>query len=125
MKWRSSIRGLALVEVLVALAVVAIALPALLNSVEGITDGTSHMRDKAMAQWIASDRLTQRAINRRLGQTGGTNSSGEVEMAGQRWQWRMVVREAPTNPNFQQVEVSVFRFGQEESLIAMMAVERK
>ncbi|MGS2724497.1 type II secretion system minor pseudopilin GspI [Porticoccus sp. GXU_MW_L64] len=120
-KYRSS--GLALVEVMVALAVVGIALPALLSSVEAGSTTAAHVRDKAVAQWIASDRITERRIRRRLGQTSRDESSGEVEMAGQRWQWRTVPL-GNTNKDFRTMETTVFRQG-EDPLITLTAVERQ
>ena len=116
-------KGLALVEVLVALAVVAIALPALLSSVEGVSDATAHIRDKAMAQWIASDRITERRIRRRLGEQLSDKNSGEVEMAGQRWLWSTVSRRTE-NSDFRTMETTVFREG-EERLITLTAVEQQ
>ncbi|MDM3869759.1 type II secretion system minor pseudopilin GspI [Porticoccus sp. W117] len=121
LKSRSS--GLALVEVMVALAVVAIALPALLSSVEAGSNTAAHVRDKAMAQWIAGDRITERRILRRLGQTQKDESSGEVEMAGQRWQWRTIALRN-TNEDFRTMETTVFREG-EDPLVTLTAVEKQ
>ena len=98
--------GLALVEVLVALFIVGLALPALLLAVDRVTDSTGHLRDKAIARWVASDRLTEARINRLGGQVLRGESSGEVEMAQQRWRWRLTARDTGI-PGIQQLQVTV------------------
>lgn len=105
---RRSDAGLALVEVLVALAIVAFALPALLYSVDRVTDSTGHLRDKAIARWVASDRLAEARIDRLGGEVLEGQSSGEVEMAKQLWRWRMTARKTDV-PGVQQLEVTVSR----------------
>lgn len=115
--------GLALVEVLVALAIVAIALPALLFSVDTVTEGTGHLRDKAIARWIASDRLTELRINRLNGQVPTGESSGEVEMARQRWRWQ--VQSFPTSlPGVRRLEVSVSRETGDPLVTLLSALEQ-
>ena len=52
-------RGFTLVEVLVALVVVAIGLAALMVAVSGTARTSGYLRDKTLAQWIALNRLTQ------------------------------------------------------------------
>jgi general secretion pathway protein I len=52
-------RGFTLVEVMVALAVVAIALPALLVALSQHVDGTGYLRDKSLAQMVAANKLAE------------------------------------------------------------------
>jgi type II secretion system protein I len=51
--------GFTLVEVLVALVVVAIGLAALMVAVSGAARTSGYLRDKTLAQWIALNRLTE------------------------------------------------------------------
>ncbi len=104
--------GFTLVEVLVALAIVGLALPALLFFVNGVTEDTAYLRDKAIAQWIASDRMAEAQVNRRL--TGAVlrgENSGETEMADSRWRWRITSTESPV-PGLRQLKVEVFHHSQ-------------
>jgi len=99
--------GFTLVEVMVALVVVALALPALLLTVQQQIDGSAYLRDKAVAQLVASNKLTELRI---LRDTGGAVlsgvDSGAVEMAGRDWFWR--TRSSATElPRFYRIEVSV------------------
>lgn len=56
---RRSNRGFTLVEVLVALVVVAIGLAALMVAVAGVARTSGYLRDKTLAQWIALNRLAE------------------------------------------------------------------
>ena len=83
-------RGFTLIEVMVALAIVGLALPALIFQVMSNIDSQDYLRDKAFAQWIAQNRLAEMQLQRILGQRvlSGT-SSGFETMAGVRWEWRI------------------------------------
>ena len=92
---RSRALGFTLVEVLVALLVVALGLTALMLSVSGTATASGYLRDKAIAQWIALNRLTEVRLNlqqSKLSVTGGTGTSaggdtGELDFAGRHWHY--------------------------------------
>lgn len=102
-------RGFALIEVLVAVAIIGLALPALLLNVMGRLDGVAYMRDRTVASWVASNRLTQVHItNLESGEIFSGRSEGVEEMAGRRWGWALESR--PTElEHFHQVEVQVWK----------------
>ena len=58
-------RGFSLIEVLVAVAIVALALPALLLNTMQQMDGTAYLREKIIASWVASNALTEIQIRHR------------------------------------------------------------
>lgn len=81
-------RGFTLVEVMVALAVVAIALPALLVSLYQQVDSTGYLRDKSLASLVAANKLTEIRIlaeSRRSLLQG--KDSGMASMADRDWYW--------------------------------------
>lgn len=81
--------GFTLVEVMVALAVVAVALTALLRTVSTHLDGSYHLRDKLLAQWVALNQVElARLDTRRLQRLPARSSSGSAELGGRRWHWR-------------------------------------
>ena len=78
-------RGFTLVEVLVALMVVAMGLAALMVAVSGAARTSSYLRDKTLAQWIALNRLTEVRLN--VTKFGQNTDTGEVSFAGRTWHY--------------------------------------
>jgi len=81
-------RGFTLVEVMVALAVVAVALPALMMSLDQQVDGTGYLRDKSLAHLVASNKLTEiRLLAKSTQDLLKGKDSGVVLMADREWYW--------------------------------------
>lgn len=96
-----SYTGFTLVEVLVALVIVAIGLAALMTAVSGTARTSGYLRDKTLAQWIALNRiaevrltvnklaqsapLTASGSTRSTGTSGG--DAGELQFAGRTWHY--------------------------------------
>jgi general secretion pathway protein I len=78
-------RGFTLVEVLVALVIVAMGLTALMVAVTGTARTSGHLRDKSLAQWIALNRLTEIRLN--TVKFGQNTDVGEVEFGGRKWHY--------------------------------------
>jgi general secretion pathway protein I len=81
-------RGFTLVEVMVALAIVAITLPALLMALYQQVDNAGYLRDKAQAEMVALNKLAEMrlvAASTRNVQAGKDN--GDSEFAGRDWYW--------------------------------------
>jgi len=97
--------GFTLMEVLVALAVVAIALTAILGSSGRTVSNAASLRDTTLAQWVAENRLSEVRLEGQWPSTGGTQ--GEAEMGGREWFWRMEV-ENTEDEDLRRVEVSVY-----------------
>ncbi len=100
-------QGFTLVEVMVALAIVALALPALLVALSRQVDATGYMRDKSVAQMVAANKLTELRILARARESLLQGSdSGVSEMAGREWYWWL--ESQPTEvPAFYRIEIDV------------------
>ena len=81
----SSARGFTLVEVLVALMVVAIGLAALMVAVSGTARTSGILRDKTIAGWIALNRLEEVRLN--LTKYGQNTDTGELDFANRKWHY--------------------------------------
>ncbi len=81
--------GFTLIEVMVAVAVIAVALPALMYSMVGQIDSSAYLRDKMQAQWVAENVMAQTRLNNRLGQQLKKSDSGKEDLAGRKWRWTM------------------------------------
>jgi general secretion pathway protein I len=77
--------GFTLVEVLVALMVVALGLAALMMTVSSTARTSGYLRDKTLAQWIALNRLTEVRLN--LNKFGQNTDIGEVNFANRTWHY--------------------------------------
>lgn len=75
-----------LLEVMVALAIFALAGIAVMSSVSQQLVGLTALEEKTLATWVADNRLVE--IKLRKSWPGLTWINGKEEMAGQTWYWR-------------------------------------
>ena len=97
-------RGFTLVEVLVAVAIVAIALGAGLRAAGALTDNAQRLGDVITAQWCADNQLTNLKLSRLLPSVGDADFS--CEQLGRSFSGKLVTRPTP-NPNFRRVDAIV------------------
>ena len=98
-------RGLTLIEVLVALAVVAITLATGLKAAGALTANAQRVVDVTAAQWCAENQLIALKLSRQFPGVGDSDFS--CEQLGRRYRGEMRVRPTP-NPNFRRVDAAVF-----------------
>lgn len=100
-------RGFTLVEVMVAMAIVAVAISALLFQMTSTIDNTAHLRDKTIAHWVALNQLELMYLeNQQTNQLLEKERSGSDVMAGREWFWRVKPLQTAAE-GFLQLEVSV------------------
>jgi general secretion pathway protein I len=99
-------RGFTLLEILVALAVVAIALLAVQRAMLSAADQAEALRARLVATWVAQDRLAELRLSRTLPPLG--TAEGRVEQGGRAWAWRSEIGTTP-NPAVRRVEIEVMR----------------
>jgi len=95
---RNTGRGFTLIEVLIALAVVALAVGALLGTITSAASNLSYLKDKTLAEWVALNRLTEIRISQQMPDKG--KRTGNTVMGGMRWQWEEEVTELPVKGMF-------------------------
>ena len=85
---RSDERGFTLVEVLVALLVLALALVALQLRMSSYLDDAAYLRERTLANWVALNQAELLHITRRLDlATEAESVSGSVRLGGRDWYW--------------------------------------
>lgn len=100
-------RGFTLIEVMVALAVVAVALPALLMTLSQQLDSVRYLEDRSHAQWVAANRLAElRLVSQSRGSLQAGLIAGEEELAGRKWYWWSEGKETAV-PGFYRYEILV------------------
>ena len=98
-------QGFTLLEVLIALAVVAIAVAAILH---GIGAGATHATDlqtRRFASWVAQNHLAQLRLRRQWPPVQQT--TGKTRMAGHTWRWRQTVSQTQV-AGIRRVDVDVW-----------------
>jgi general secretion pathway protein I len=101
----SAQRGFTLIEVLIALVIVALGMSALLETLGSAADTSTWLRDKTFAQWIGFNQLA----TLRLSGTTPTNGTtdGELDFAGRHWRWRQVISSDLGIPGVLRIDVKV------------------
>ncbi|MBT9465779.1 type II secretion system minor pseudopilin GspI [Hydrogenophaga sp.] len=97
-------RGFTLIEVLVALAVIAITLAAGLQATGALTRAATRQSDQWLAQICAENELTRLRLLRQLPGTG--DSEVPCSQAGRAMLVRVAVLPTP-NPNFRRIDAVV------------------
>ncbi len=97
-------RGFTLIEVLAALAIVAIGMAAVLTTLGSSASTAGYLRDKTLAQWIALNQVAQTRLSGETPAPGTTD--GTVDYAGRHWHWRQDVTDGEV-PGVLLIEVSV------------------
>lgn len=100
-----------LVEVLIALVVVAFALSAAAISMGQMIDTANAMRERSYASWIAQNQIAELRLSGTIPEV--STSSGEVEFANTAWGWRSTVSETGVE-NLVRVDVEVTRAGSDD-----------
>lgn len=105
-------RGFTLVEVLVAVAVLAIAMAAVIAAMARQADNAGYLKQKTLALWVAHNRLAEMQLEGGAPSTG--RSDGRVEMSGVEWRWDQTVR-TTQDERLRRVDIEVRGPGQKES----------
>jgi len=116
-------KGFTLVEVMVALAVVAIALPALLISLHQQVDSTAYLRDKSLANMVAANKLSEvRILSKASQNLLRGRDSGVTQMADRDWHWWLDSQPTEVD-SFYRVEIKVAQEEgqQEQPLVTLVA----
>ena len=101
-------RGFTLIEVLVALAIVAITLGAGIKAAGSLSYNAERLTDASLGQWCADNQL----IGLKLAHPGLSigDSDFVCEQMGRSYKGKLVIRPTP-NPNFRRVDAQMFTDG--------------
>ena len=99
--------GFTLIEVLIALMIVGMALPALMLNVQSVADNTSYIEEKTFAHWIAENRMQEIMLQRRVTNVlAKTKQNETIDYGGREWFWQVDVESTALEGMFR-VEVKV------------------
>lgn len=100
----SSISGFTLIEVLVALAIIAVALPALILTGVRTAEQAGYLKAKTFAHWVAMNKVSELRLSDQWPAIGRQN--GTQLMAEHEWRWNVEIKKTLYN-DVRRVEVSV------------------
>ncbi len=106
-------QGFTLIEVMVALVIVALALTAVTASMNQMIDAAETMRNRTYASWIAQNRIAELRLAFATPDVGV--SSGEVQYANTDWSWRATVSETGVDDLYR-IDVTVSFAGSDDSI---------
>ena len=82
---RHGVRGFTLLEVLIALAVLALSMGAVIKATSDYTGNQSYLRDRTLAMWVARNVLVRFQVEGEWLSVG--ERKGTEEMGNQEWRW--------------------------------------
>jgi len=112
-------RGFTLIEVLVAVGIIAIGLTGVLATINGIANSSAYLRDKTLANWVAQNHIAELRLDREWPPIG--KRSDDEEMANQNWR---IVTEVSATPveKLRRLDVSVsYKETPEDPLVVIAA----
>lgn len=100
--------GFTLIEVLVALAIVALGMGAVLSALTSAAGNVQALREKTLAQWIALNQVTDTRLNLRAPAIGTTE--GDINNFGNgNWHWQRSISSVDLVPGLLQITLRVRR----------------
>ncbi|AAZ25444.1 type II secretion system minor pseudopilin GspI [Colwellia psychrerythraea] len=106
--------GFTLIEVMLAMAVFAIAGVALLGVADNNYRHISHLEEQMFANWVASNQLVEVSLDKTW--PPKNNRKGKVEMAGRTWYWQQKVIKT-ANKELRAVNMQV-RLNEDDELVS-------
>lgn len=110
-------RGFTLLEVMVAMFIVAIGLIAAYNGVIQMAHSTTTLRERAFADWIAMNQLAELRIGGEFPEVG--RFDGDVEFAGREWRWDAAISETGVD-GLRRVDIAVAYLEAPERPVTLM-----
>ena len=109
-------RGFTLIEVLIALAVVALALLGLTRVAALQLRDFDALRERTFAGWVAANVLEETRLAASMPSTG--RSDGRVEFAARAWRWTRDVSTTP-DPSVRRVDIRVYEGDAKEPVASL------
>jgi len=105
-KYHNKHSGFTLIEVMVALTIIAISLGALLSTSGTQAYSASYLKQKTLAHWVAANELAELSANNTFPNTG--EQKGSTSMANHEWFWIRKTTKLADSNNRREVVFTVY-----------------
>ncbi len=102
---QASRRGFTLLEVLIALVVLAVSIGAVVSQAASLNRNGVHLANKTYALWVAQNRIAELQLSNAALEVSEVR--GVSELAGRTWHWTQRVSNVGTATTLQRVDVRV------------------
>jgi len=110
----ASSKGFTLIEVVVAVAVIAIGLMGAIKTVGTVTKNTALLNERVIATWVAQNAMASYELN--IENDAEKETTGSEEVAGIEWYWTKTLVNTQ-DPGIQRVEIDVRRDDERDSQV--------
>jgi general secretion pathway protein I len=105
------VTGFTLLEVLIALAVLALSMGAVIKAAGDYTSNQAYLRDRTIATWVARNVLVQFQVEKEWPKVG--ERKGTQEMGNREWRWLGVISQTE-EVELRRLDVKVFALDSED-----------
>ncbi len=105
--WANNVVGLTLIEVLVALAIIAIALTAVIKATAQNIRGTDYLQKKTIALWVAEQAMSEARVGLLKTSSDSRNDSHPTNMLGMDLYWHAIQTTTPSK-RIKKITVNVY-----------------
>ncbi len=104
-------KGFTLIEVMVALTVLALALAALIEASSLIGRNTAWINDKTFAHWVAMNKMAEYQLQPEWPSTG--TNSGDATMGDREWEWDSTINKTEDS-DLRRIDIRVRKPGDDK-----------
>ncbi|HET7649197.1 MAG TPA: type II secretion system minor pseudopilin GspI [Gammaproteobacteria bacterium] len=109
--------GFTLIEVLIALAVLAIAMLAVIGTAGTSTHIAGQLRDETLAHWVAINELTALRVSPTWPSLG--KQDGDANMGGRKWHWKVNITKT-SDPDLLRADIDVSDAAQKDQVVSSL-----
>jgi len=109
-------KGITLIEVMIALAILAISLGAIVKVTSQSVSNLNYVQNKTIAHWVALNTLADMHAGRIADIRADSRHIGTEQMLAQSWQWELELNAAPQSPEILQAHIAVYLSGYDKPI---------